>query len=83
MSTTFQELFERAYYEQDAGGGLEYLTEADRLRNKLEEAINDIPHVGRLCKYKTDEGYCTLDERYCCYQMRTPCERWEWRGNNG
>ena len=80
MGMTFQELLERSYYEQDAGGAPEELTEADRLRQKLEEAINDIPHVGRLCKHKTDEGICTLDGRHCCYQMHTPCKQWEWRG---
>ena len=46
----------------------------------LARAIEDIPHVGKLCKHKNEKGYCTQDGRYCCYQMHTPCKYWEWRG---
>lgn len=54
----------------------------DELKALLEKAIADIPHVGRFCKFRTEKGYCSKDGSYCCNQAHTPCDHWEWRGND-
>lgn len=47
---------------------------------KLAAAVEDIPHIGRLCSRLDKYGCCTMDNRYCHRQAHTVCPHWEWRG---
>lgn len=52
----------------------------EEMKQVLEEAIADIPHVGRYCAFIDERRYCKLTGQICCRQVNTACPDWKWRG---